>query len=161
MPYPEFVETAKRLGVTEVYCLPKDGSTLVNGLLPSSNHFLEAEFPLGLEETIGNLTPAGIGAYEGHWQESEDIIESWRTQLYIAAVAYKSDKKSPGVWVDAYLSEPTPAQVLKAIYDEFKETGELNEVSMEEFVRLASPNVIVVSPSNIQTYLESKENQKK
>lgn len=111
---------------------------------------------MGIEEAKGVLSPTGIGAYEGSWQEADSVDDSWNHKLYIAAVSYKSDKHPPGVWVDAYLSEPTPAQVLKSIYDEFRETGELLEVSMEDFVKLATPNVVIVSPSNIRTYLESK-----
>lgn len=156
VPHAAFVETCKRMGITESYCEEQHGSTHVTALVPNSIHSVHSEFPMSLADTQGILSPTGIGAYEGHWQDSDSPQDSWPHKLHIAAVSYKSDKHPPGIWVDAYLSEPTPAQVLKSIYDEFRETGELLEVSMEEFVRLATPNVVIVSPSNIRTYLDSK-----
>jgi hypothetical protein len=48
-------------------------------------------------------------------------------------------------------------QVLKSLFDEFRDTGELDEISFEEFVRQANPNVVIVSPSELQSFLTQKD----
>ncbi len=48
-------------------------------------------------------------------------------------------------------------QVLKAMYEEFRATGELGDVAMEEFIRLANPNVVIISPNELLSYLLQKE----
>ena len=68
-----------------------------------------------------------------------------------------SERLMPGVWVDAYSEQPSAAMALKGLYDEFRSTGEVGEISFEEFVRLALPNVVIVSPLEIEKFIESKE----
>ena len=104
------------------------------------------------------LTNAGLEPFDGVWKltdelpsEQEDFIEA-----YVAAVAYKSAETMPGVWVDAYKTTPTQVQVLRAMYEEFRATGELPDVSFEEFVRLSEPNVVIVSPTEIQGFVDKK-----
>jgi hypothetical protein len=47
--------------------------------------------------------------------------------------------------------------VLKAMYDEFRATGEVDEVPFEEFVQLANATVVIVSPVEIESFLKQKE----
>jgi hypothetical protein len=42
------------------------------------------------------------------------------------------------------------------MYEELRETGELSEVSFEEFVRLANANVVVVTPAQLRGYVMAK-----
>ena len=46
------------------------------------------------------------------------------------------------------------AEVVKRLYEEFRETGELAEVAFEEFMKLAVPTIVVVGPEEIQRYVE-------
>lgn len=104
------------------------------------------------------LTRSGLEAFDGAWTLSDDLSIGCgeASEIYIAAVSYKSGESMPGVWVDAHRSAPTQVQVLRLLYDEFRETGELPDVSFEEFVRLSEPNVVIVSPNEIQSFLDKK-----
>jgi hypothetical protein len=100
------------------------------------------------------LEEAGLQVHEGEWRLGEDTGEA--QEFYIAAVSYVSREPKPGLWIDAYEAQPTTAQVLKAMYEEFQSTGEVGGASFEEFVRLANPNVVVVAPEQLQGFLAEK-----
>jgi hypothetical protein len=76
----------------------------------------------------------------------------------VAAVSYASGTNQPGVWVDAFEGPPTTVQVLRSVYEEFRKNGEMPEVSFEEFVRIANPNVAIVTPPELAAYLQAKQN---
>ena len=60
--------------------------------------------------------------------------------------------------MDVFPLEPTPAEVLKKIYKEFKESGELRELGFEDFVQLAHPNIVILTPEQVQGYLKESQN---
>lgn len=104
------------------------------------------------------MEKAGFKVHDGSWTlngEAPANAHELET-MHIAAVSYLSGGDQPGVWVDAFLGQPTTIQVLRAAYDEFISNGEMGEASFEEFIRLAKPNVAVVSPAELSSYLESK-----
>jgi hypothetical protein len=43
------------------------------------------------------------------------------------------------------------------MFDEFRATGELDEIPFEEFSTLANANVVIVSPAEIDSYLRQKD----
>lgn len=106
----------------------------------------------------GKLTHAGFEAHEGRWKLTDEVEDEdpEQREAFIAAVSYKSAESAPGVWVDAHRTLPSEVQVLRVMYEEFRETGELPDVSFEEFVRLAEPTVVIVSPSEVQSFLDKK-----
>lgn len=156
VPYSEFLETAKRFDIGEVFVEPAEKGVVLTGLLPNRDHVLRAWTEEDRTAVERELTPLGFLVLTGEWTRDAVSPDHTLDRCWVAAVAYVSDKKMPGIWVDAFDAEPTPAQVLKAVYDEFLATGELNEVSMEEFVRLAEPNVVIVTPSSLKSFLEAK-----
>lgn len=121
-----------------------DGATIVSCTAPMSVDALSA-----------HLAKMGIETRPGHWRASDAVGEAGeqRAPAYVVAVGYRSGESKPGVWVNSYPSEPTAAEVLRDLYDEFVENGEVGDVSFEEFLRFSHPNVIVVSPSEIDRYL--------
>jgi hypothetical protein len=96
---------------------------------------------LPFAEVADALQGAGIEVKKGAWGERAEGGALW-----VAAVAYKSAEDTPGVWVDTYESKPSTGQVLAELYEEFRQTGEVGDVSLEEFIRLSDPNVVVLSP---------------
>lgn len=97
--------------------------------------------------------------FEGVWMFDTDGIlqEEEQPEAFIGAVAYQSEADEPGLWVDAYPTMPTQAQVLRGLYEDFQSTGEVNDqVSFEEFVRLAKPTVVVVSPNEVRSFVGEK-----
>jgi hypothetical protein len=157
--FEDFVETAKRLlQVEEAYVAVRDAGTLVTSANPDKSMILAALTPLHLEEATSALKEKKVKVFNGTWLNPEEVLAPYLAadQTFIAAVAYRSSGDKAGVWVDAYPSLPTQVSVLKAMYEEFKSTGEMNGATFEEFVQLANPNVVIISPANIESFLRQK-----
>ena len=105
------------------------------------------------------LSGFGLDVLEGAWKLTDEIPveQDGSIEAFVAAVSYKSGENMPGLWIDAYPALPTQVQVLRAMHEEFRHTGELAEVSFEEFVRLSEPNVIILSPHDVQSFLDKKK----
>src|SRR5262245_42341172 len=138
-----FAEEIKaRLGVSECYVAPMGSGSLATAGNPEKKLILAADSPHPAERLIKQLSRDGITANEGHWALTvEDLIEVQPCSAYIGAVSYKSKEAKPGLWVDAFPDDPSPADVLLALYNEFKSTGEITDITFEEFSQLAHPNV--------------------
>ncbi|HWD41333.1 MAG TPA: hypothetical protein VG944_20990 [Fimbriimonas sp.] len=159
VPFDSFAKTAKKVAkATEAYLSVHVGGTLITSADPATNAHVFTVSRLSRQEIEKRLKAEGIEALEGAWAEEGQIsldpdpIEN----AFVAAVSYQSAEHIPGVWVDAYREQPSHVQVLRAWYDEFRETGEVGDVSFEEFVRLSNPNVVVVSSADLRRYIAAK-----
>lgn len=125
----------------------------------SEDRMVASSTHLTLTDARKLLEKKGMSIHRGRWSlEVEPELEPLELKsAYIGAVAYETNEGRPGIWVDVYAEMPTQVLVLRALYEEFRSTGELVDVSFEEFVRLGKPNVAIVSPAEITKYLESKE----
>lgn len=94
---------------------------------------------------------------EGSWTAGTSTEVEPAADAYIAAVAYQSSEIKPGVWMDAYPAEPTVQEILKTLFDEFLANGEVADISFEDFLRLATPNVVVLRPDEVRYHLSQKE----
>lgn len=161
VPYSDFVAAATRFEVREAYIIAKHGATEVSSVMKSSGRILFSRTDTPLEDVRAQLSEGGLHVFNGAWSidppEDEPCLAA---ETFIAAVAYVSSETMPGVWVDAYPWQPTQVQVLRAMYDEFRSTGEVAEIPFEEFIRLASPNVAIVSPLEVEGFIESKTEAK-
>lgn len=129
-------------GARAAYVSTLGSRTVVTACDPASGAVVRCFATVSLSEARSTLEAAGVTVREGTWGDRPDDPGP----LWVAAVAYKSEEDSPGLWVDTYESKPTTGQVLGELYEEFRETGEVGDVSMEEFIRLADPNVVILSP---------------
>lgn len=156
VPIEEFAAAVQRvLGQKEAYVSPqgrgsmatasKDGKMVV-ALAKESPEILKAQ-----------LGEAGMSVFDGQWRQNHEGPGAENEAPYIAAVAYVSAHEKPGLWVDAYPEPPTGVQVLRAMYDEFVSTGELDESSFEEFLRLANANIVILSPADLRSFVLAKE----
>lgn len=153
--FDQFADAVQRHTKTQhAYLSRHEGRTLVSVADPATNLIIAAISKFEIEETQATLKAAGFTCSKGAWHEGHDIHASASDSVYISAVAYASGDEMPGVWVDAHAEMPTQAMVLKALYEEFRQTGEVGEISFEEFVRQANPNVVIVSPKQIESFLE-------
>ena len=157
VPYSDFAAAATRFEAREAYILARKGGTEVSAVMKSSGQILFSRTELPLDEVRLDLTNKGLHVFDGAWSLDPPEEETTRCEeTFIAAVSYVSSEAMPGIWIDAYPWQPTQVQVLRALYDEFRDTGEVGEVPFEEFIRLASPNVAIVSPHEIEGFVESK-----
>jgi len=156
--FDQFADAVQRhTKTTHAYLSRHEGRTLVTAADPAINFIVASIAKQDIDEVESLLKKAGFTSSKGAWHEGHDIHANGSDSAFIAAVAYVSGDEMPGVWVDAYSELPTQAMVLKALYDEFRQTGEVGESSFEEFVRQANPNVVIVSPNEIESFLEPKD----
>lgn len=144
VPIDDFAEAVKQhTSGNDAYLAVVSGHTVATAIQSDKALLVRAETDETVESTKQRLTSAGMKVLDGHWGEpSLDPSE----QFWIGAVAYKSAEDTPGLWVHAFATKPSTGQVLAALYDEFRESGDIGEVPLEEFIRLADPNVVVLSP---------------
>ncbi|MCB8933547.1 MAG: hypothetical protein M9921_14805 [Fimbriimonadaceae bacterium] len=102
------------------------------------------------------LSSKGLELLEGEWVAPGDP-EQDAGGVYVVGVAYASGEGRPGLWMDATREAITPAQAVRAMYDEMRDNGEVAEVSFEDFVRAANPNVVVLSPYDVKHFLATKD----
>jgi len=159
VPFDQFSATVQRvLGTKEVFVTASGSGCLVTAATGEKGFIVAARTDLALEAAKKKLKHDGMEVSEGTWSLTVDTASSneARPEPFFAAVAYKSGESMPGVWLDAGLTLPTQVQVLRGMYEEFRETGELPDVSFEEFVRLAEPNVVIVTPNEVQSFIQKK-----
>ena len=138
VPFEGFVEALRaHSGAKVAYVASLGGRTGVTALDQATGILVRSSTSLGVQEARQTLEGSGVTVREGAWG---------RSAQWVAAVAYKSAEETPGLWVDTYETKPTTGQVLAELYEEFRETGEVGDVSLEEFIRLADPNVVLLSP---------------
>ena len=145
VPIEQFSEAVQRYTKsTDVYVTVLESQTVVTAFAPDTATIVCAKTSVDIQEVRATLTKAGLKVFDGHWSDGETLE---RSELWIGAVAYKSVEETPGLWVNAFRSKPSTGQVLSALYEEFRVAGDVGEVSLEEFIRLADPNVVILSPS--------------
>ena len=158
--FSDFPKTAKEFASsTHAFVTGQGKQCVVTSADVSKNLVVIAESDIDTGQTVDVLRSIGMTTQLGNW--SLDSLSSmgsdYRHELFLAIVAYVSKEDSPGIWVDAYPHEPTEAQVIKAIYDEFIEHGEIPEdVTLDDFVTLGKPNVLILSPPEYRRLAEDK-----
>jgi hypothetical protein len=158
VPFESFAESVKRiLRHRQAFVATHPRGSLCTAALPAERTVVAAVLEgVGVDEAKRRLAKDGLEVFDGSWLPAESAPSALP---YIASVSYVSSEPTPGAWIDAFPSLPTSVQVLRVMYEEFRGTGELKEVSFEEFVRLANPTVVIASPSEIERYLQGKSEQ--
>lgn len=158
--FDEFAETVRRLlNIQEAYVTGHLSGSLATSAKPDKSVVVATLTPLDPGAAKAALKDLGINVFDGSWLTPEELLAPALSpsQPFIASVAYRSAGDKPGVWVDAFPSQPTQVSVLKAMYDEFRQTGEVDDVTFEDFVQFSNANVVIVSPAEIESFLKQKE----
>lgn len=150
VPIEDFAATVKRvLGHQEAFLHLLGRGTLATA--GGKDMVVAARSKSNPDDVKKQLEALGMSIYRGSWLEY-GLEELGMQPLYVGAVAYKSDDERPGLWLDAYEQPVTPIQVLRAMYEEFVQTGELHDVDFESFMRMANANVVVLSPEDLEKF---------
>lgn len=151
-------EVKDRLEGANVYATAVVGGCRLTAALPEVDFLLRCEAPLPPADALAQLAAEGIQGAPGEWahEAPEAPPPAEDPPPWIAAVSYRTREAKPGCWVDAYPEEPKPALVLETMYEEFLQTGELKDVSFEDFMRLAVPNVAILSPAESRRFAMEK-----
>ncbi|MBX3117916.1 MAG: hypothetical protein KF784_02545 [Fimbriimonadaceae bacterium] len=152
--FDKFAETLTRFGMSkDVFIVEIGGKVMVTAVNPEKRFFVSAESPNDKGLTEADLKQSGLVVFEGRWQEGAPGEQSHDSEVqFVAAVAYKAKNNQIGLWMDAFPFQPTQAQVLHAVYDEFKQHGDLGELGFEAFVRLANPTVVIASNPELASF---------
>lgn len=145
IPFEGFAEAVSRTfggKVTYVGCLGR--YTVVTAGDSATGTIYRSDVLISKEDVCASLKKAGFEVFVGIWRDN--VVE--QTALWVAAVAYRSSEASPGLWIETYDSEPTKGQVLTDMYDEFCENGEIDDLPLDDFVRNANANVVILSPES-------------
>ena len=159
VPFNEFPKTLERVleGCKDVYLSRHQQQTLISASKVGMP-VIASIADMDMEGTRAQMSALGFNVFEGRWnsdfalgEEGDDL-----TEIYVAGIAYRTESGPPGLWLDAYAVQPTQVQVLKAMYDEMTSTGQMADVSFEEFVRLSEANVVVAGPNDLRSFLALK-----
>ncbi len=159
VPFEDFARAVQQVAaVKEAFLTSHPSGCLITAANPATSAHVVSVSDLTLDAARASLEQAGLKVFEGIWSVDGDVEleQDPLTHAFVAAVSYASSQHVPGVWVDAYQELPNHVQVLRVMYDEFRETGELPDVSFEEFVRVSNPNVVLVSATQLRGYLADK-----
>lgn len=157
--FSDFVESVRRIaGDVPVFVSARSASCIVTAADPTRQIIVTSVSAMTLEETQAKLQEAELSVHKGEWSLDLDATEQGTAcDLTVAAVAYETTEDRPGLWVDAWEAPPAISQVLLACYEEFTSHGEITEMSFEEFVRVAKPNVVIVSPDEQRDFVRQRE----
>ncbi|HLO98214.1 MAG TPA: hypothetical protein VK171_06440 [Fimbriimonas sp.] len=155
VPFAGFAEAVRRnLSTHDVYVHADRARTIVTAGQSDRTAVVIATVRQPKDEVVSTLHAEGFHVFDGFWSidDDQELLEL----PYISAVAYRANAKATGVWVDASTTEPTPVQVLQAMYSELSEANEIDGVSFDEFTELAQATVTIISPVQLERFLEAK-----
>lgn len=155
--FERFADTCKKLlQVEDAFVTSRGDGSMATAAAPGKELIVAAVCRQSAGEVTKALEGAGMKVSEGEWSPGGEgwEINEVGCDLHVGAVAYNSKESKPGLWVDAFAEPRTHTQVLRAMFDELRENGELDEMSFEEFVRLANPNVVVLAPTDLTRFVE-------
>lgn len=133
----------------------RDGAGTVVTVAESDKGLLvRASVALGLDEVSRHLTELGHAVRRGRWSTTSETDQ--KPDVWVGAVAYESSGERAGLWIDFWRSEPSMSDVLTAMIREFVAEGTIGSEDADEFSVAAKPNIIVVGPDEVATFLASK-----
>lgn len=152
--FPQFInEVLRRNPAKDAYLAPTRMGVVATSCVIETDLLIVGRSADSLADAKAKLEAAGIATVEGQWSDSpSDADDIGNRERYVVAVAYQSSESSPGLWMDAYEVMPTAHAVLERLYSEFKITGEMGNNTFEEFLALAHPNVLILSPEQIRSF---------
>jgi len=152
--FDQFTAVGQKLQICPSVCVRPYGSgAIVTGANPTTGVIISSIVRLPVADVKKRLNDDRWETIDGQWStEAVELQEQTTAELTVGAVAYQSRDSKPGLWVDAFTEPQNQTQVLRAMYDELTANGELGNVSFEEFIRLANPNVVILSPSDLARF---------
>ena len=159
VPFALFTDAVRReLAVKSVYLHASGAKVVVTAANVNTGASVLATTHLPADKVRESLKKDGFQVNDGSWATiiETEFPETHSPTLTVVAIGYSSADNMPGVWVDAYSAEPTKMDALRAMFEEFRQSGEVDDVPFEEFLRLSNPNVIIVSGAELAKYLSAK-----
>lgn len=158
VPYEGFVEAVRRnLSVHDAYVYSDNARVVLSAGQGDRKMVIISSSTQSIEEVRKMLHGEGLHVYEGLWSIGDDF--EMHELPYVGAVSYRANRDRTGVWVEAYPNAPTKARVLQDLFEEFKNSGDVGEMTYDQFESSIQASVVVLSPSQIETLLTNKRLQ--
>jgi len=155
--FASFVNAVQRYAPGKVVFLAAEaGSIILTAADATTGVLVQSQSSQPLAKVRSQLESAGLNVEMGRWVSDASESEFGCEEVYVAAVAYRSSEAKPGLWVDVFPSKPSTSDVLSALFDEFSAEGMTANMSLDQFIRLSDPNVVVLDPGEISAFLAKK-----
>jgi hypothetical protein len=155
VPFSQFASEVARRCENRLAYISKSG---IRAVVTSGDTMrslvVRAETDLPVDEARSELAAQGLIVHEGEWS-TEVVSTDLAKGLWIAAVAYRSSEERPGLWVDASFEEPSQGAVLAKLVEEIRSEAGDPGLTVEEFIRFADPNVVVVSLDEAKAFAQA------
>jgi hypothetical protein len=158
VPIGEFCAAATRELGTKSASITRIGSQIIVTAANTNLKLVVRSVAEGKLETIKeSLEKQGFAVEEGMWTlDEESVISTFGPLIYVSAISYLASPAKPGIWVDAFPEPVTPSQAIRAMFDELCADGEVHDMSFEEFMDMARPHAVVVTPAELEDFLKQK-----
>ncbi|MBI1335000.1 MAG: hypothetical protein JST12_05145 [Armatimonadetes bacterium] len=158
VPFDGFADAVRRnLSTHDAYVHSDNARVIVSAGQGEKGMVVISSSTLPIVEVRSKLHGEGLHVYDGLWSIGDDL--ELLEMPYIGAVSYRANKEKTAVWVEAYPEMPTEARVLQDLFDEFRDAGEIEEVTFDQFVVSSQASVVVLSPDQIENFFTSKRLQ--
>lgn len=158
VPFEGFGEAVRRnLSTHDAYVHSDNARVIVSAGQGDKKMVVVSSSQMSLEEVKSKLHADGLHVFDGLWSIGDDL--ELMEMPFLGAVSYRANKEKTGVWLEAYPEMPTETRVLQDLFEEFRESGEVGEMSFDQFEASAQASVVVLSPDQIETFLTAKRLQ--
>ncbi len=155
--FAAFSKSVQRYAPGKVVFLASEaGRVILTASDPMTGMMLQSQTGQPLAKVQALLEADGFTVDRGRWVPDLGEGEYSCDELFVAAVAYRSSESKPGLWVDVFPSKPSTSDVLNAFFEEFSTEGMTANLSLDQFIRMSEPNVVVLDPSEISAFLAKK-----
>src|SRR5688572_9399301 len=119
--FDQFPQTVKRVLASDEAYVAVQGKGALATATDRKGVVVLAKTDASLEEATMRLQEQGMEVFTGVWSldGAEGATMGGPAPAWVAAVSYDSEELKPGLWIDAYGEQPTLAQVMRTMYDEF------------------------------------------
>ncbi len=156
--FEAFFEEAKlRMPGERIYLARRSGRTWLTAASGPAGVLLRASTDRSLAQVEESVRVRNVDFAIGQWSADGQLEEFRSFDAVIAGVAYRSEESKPGLWLDAFPDEPSVQEVLTSFYNELTQSGDAGDISFEDFLRLASPNVVILRGEEIRYHLGMKD----
>ena len=158
VPFDGFVEAVRRnLSTHDAYVYSDKARVVVSAGQGDKKMVVISSAKMTIDEAKTKLHGEGLHVFDGLWSIGDDF--ELMEMPYLGAVSYRANKEKTGVWIEAYPELPSESRVLQDLFEEFQETGELGEMTYDQFEEGAQATVVVLTPDQLETFLTAKRLQ--
>jgi hypothetical protein len=147
VPLEDLPETMSQLGIAgPVFVAGLGGRSLVSVAHPEQSFVIHADSADVVDKVKSWLAEKGLTALNGCWSPDGAEMMLPASSFWITAIAYRSHDDKPGLWVDAQAFKSSAGEALSKMFEEFRASGELDGMTIEDFIERCDPNVIILDP---------------